>query len=216
MKNETPSITATAVMMWMKWAISRAIGVSPTSRPLAKLAIRPITVRSPVLITRPRAVPSRQQQMLVYFTAPQQQLHLPTGNGTANTNQRWRLFTSWYVTSHPGQLSLISSVEWEWVPVRGQWQCSLAGKVTRGLTSHQPCIIDSVEYPPTGLVASGTSTPPALHSSTGTGYGIDCLVTIAMKTLLLKSLIQNITWLYKTHMSSESDSRAAAAAAADV
>jgi len=29
----TPRKTATAVIMWMKWAISRAIGVSTVSRP---------------------------------------------------------------------------------------------------------------------------------------------------------------------------------------
>jgi len=63
MKNDTPRKTATAVMMWMKCAISRAIGVSPTSSPLAKLAIRPITVRSPVLITKPRAVPTRRHKV---------------------------------------------------------------------------------------------------------------------------------------------------------
>lgn len=57
MKKETPRKTATPVIRWMKWAISRAIGVSPISRPEARLAIRPITVRSPVLMTMPCAVP---------------------------------------------------------------------------------------------------------------------------------------------------------------
>lgn len=57
MKNIIPSKTATPVIKWMKWAISLAIGVSPISRPEAKFAMRPITVRSPVLITTPRHVP---------------------------------------------------------------------------------------------------------------------------------------------------------------
>ena len=57
MKNDTPRNTATPVMMWMKCAISRAIGVSPISRPEARLAIRPMTVLSPVWTTTPRHVP---------------------------------------------------------------------------------------------------------------------------------------------------------------
>jgi len=57
-KNVTPRKTATAVMMCMKWAISRAIGVSTVSSPLARIAIRPITVRSPVFTTTPRHVPA--------------------------------------------------------------------------------------------------------------------------------------------------------------
>ena len=58
MKNETPRKTATPVMMLMKCSISRAIGVLPTSSPLARFAIRPMTVRSPVAITIPRHVPA--------------------------------------------------------------------------------------------------------------------------------------------------------------
>ena len=58
MKNDTPKKTATPVIKWMKWAISLAIGVSPTSSPEAKLAILPITVLSPVLTTIPRHVPT--------------------------------------------------------------------------------------------------------------------------------------------------------------
>ena len=57
-KKETPSTTATLVITCMKCAISRAIGVSPDCRPDARPAMRPTTVRSPVLITTPRAVPS--------------------------------------------------------------------------------------------------------------------------------------------------------------
>lgn len=60
MKNVTPKKTATLVMIWIKWAISLAIGVSPISKPDARFAIRPITVRSPVLITMPRPVPAQQ------------------------------------------------------------------------------------------------------------------------------------------------------------
>ena len=36
-KNETPRKTATPVIIWMKWAISRAIGVSPVSKPRGKM-----------------------------------------------------------------------------------------------------------------------------------------------------------------------------------
>lgn len=39
---------------------SRAMGVSPISRPEARLAIRPMMVRSPVLMTTPVAAPSTQ------------------------------------------------------------------------------------------------------------------------------------------------------------
>ncbi len=56
-KNETPRKTATPVIIWIKWAISLAMGVSPVDNPDAKLAIRPITERSPVRITTPLAVP---------------------------------------------------------------------------------------------------------------------------------------------------------------
>ena len=58
MKKVTPRKTATPVMMWMKWAISLAIGVSPMSNPEARPAILPITVQSPMLMTMPLAVPS--------------------------------------------------------------------------------------------------------------------------------------------------------------
>lgn len=57
MKNDTPRKTATPVMIWMKCSISLAMGVSPISKPDARFAIRPITVRSPVLITTPLPVP---------------------------------------------------------------------------------------------------------------------------------------------------------------
>ena len=58
MKKVTPRKTATPVMMWMKWAISLAMGVSPVSSPEAKPAMRPMTVLSPMFTTIPRAVPS--------------------------------------------------------------------------------------------------------------------------------------------------------------
>ena len=57
-QNVTPRKTATVVIMWMKCSISMAIGVFPTSRLDASVAIRPITVRSPVLITIPEAEPT--------------------------------------------------------------------------------------------------------------------------------------------------------------
>lgn len=63
-KNETPKKTATPVIIWIKWAISLAIGVVPTSNPEAKLAIRPITVVSPVLITIPLHVPEKYQEIV--------------------------------------------------------------------------------------------------------------------------------------------------------
>ena len=56
-KKDTPRKTATPVMRWMKWAISLAIGVSPTSKPDARFAILPITVLSPVKMTTPLQVP---------------------------------------------------------------------------------------------------------------------------------------------------------------
>jgi len=61
MKKLTPRKTATPVMRWMKWPISLAMGVSPTSRPDARFAMRPITVRSPVKTTMPVAVPALNQ-----------------------------------------------------------------------------------------------------------------------------------------------------------
>lgn len=57
MKKETPRNTATPVMRWMKCSISSAMGVWPPSKPEASVAILPITVRSPVYTTIPRAVP---------------------------------------------------------------------------------------------------------------------------------------------------------------
>ena len=57
MKKETPRKTATPVMSWMKCSISMAMGVLPTSSPEARVAMRPMTVRSPVATTTPRAVP---------------------------------------------------------------------------------------------------------------------------------------------------------------
>ena len=60
MKKVTPRKTATPVIKWMKWLISLAIGVSPISSPEARLAILPMIVRSPVLMTIPLAVPSTQ------------------------------------------------------------------------------------------------------------------------------------------------------------
>ena len=69
-KKVTPKNTATPVMMWMKWLISLAIGVSPVSKPEAKPAIRPITVLSPMLMTMPLAVPEKQNvdlELYQYF-----------------------------------------------------------------------------------------------------------------------------------------------------
>lgn len=57
MKKETPKNTATPVIMWIKCSISAAMGVWPPSSPEARVAILPITVRSPVYTTMPRAVP---------------------------------------------------------------------------------------------------------------------------------------------------------------
>jgi len=57
-KNVTPRVTATPVMIWMKCSISTAIGVLPDPNPLAKFAIRPMTVLSPVWTTIPVQVPS--------------------------------------------------------------------------------------------------------------------------------------------------------------
>lgn len=57
MKKDTPRNTATPVMMWIKCSISAAMGVWPPSSPEARVAILPITVRSPVYTTIPRAVP---------------------------------------------------------------------------------------------------------------------------------------------------------------
>ena len=57
-KKVTPRVTATPVMIWMKCSISTAIGVFPEPNPLAKLAIRPITVLSPTWTTIPVQVPS--------------------------------------------------------------------------------------------------------------------------------------------------------------
>mmetsp|Transcript_14183 Transcript_14183/g.36606 ORF Transcript_14183/g.36606 Transcript_14183/m.36606 type:complete len:227 (-) Transcript_14183:772-1452(-) len=59
-KNETPRNTATDVMMKMKMSISLAIGVWPAVTPVVRLAIRPMTVLSPIPMTTPVAEPSRQ------------------------------------------------------------------------------------------------------------------------------------------------------------
>ena len=44
---------------------------------------------------------------------------------------------------------------------------AVAGKVTVGLTSHWPCVTDSVVYPPTGSMAWGRemSTSPTIQKS---------------------------------------------------
>lgn len=60
MKKDTPRKTATPVMMWIKCSISLAMGVFPVSSPEVSVAMRPITVRSPVQTTIPRAVPDRE------------------------------------------------------------------------------------------------------------------------------------------------------------
>lgn len=65
-KKVTPKNTATPVMMWMKWVISLAMGVSPVSNPDAKPAIRPITVLSPIMITIPLQVPENNTEISDY------------------------------------------------------------------------------------------------------------------------------------------------------
>lgn len=61
MKKDTPRNTATPVMSWIKCSISAAMGVWPPSSPEARVAILPITVRSPVYTTIPRAVPEKRK-----------------------------------------------------------------------------------------------------------------------------------------------------------
>lgn len=58
MEKVPPRKKATPVIMWMKCSISMLIGVCPTSRLEARIAMRPITVRSPVLMTIPVAEPA--------------------------------------------------------------------------------------------------------------------------------------------------------------
>lgn len=58
MKKLTPRKTATPVMMLIKCSISLAMGVLPTPSPLARWAILPMTVLSPVAMTIPFDVPS--------------------------------------------------------------------------------------------------------------------------------------------------------------
>jgi hypothetical protein len=60
MKKNTPAEIAIIDTNLIKWSISIAIGVSPASASDAKLAIYPITVLSPVLITIPIPVPFTQ------------------------------------------------------------------------------------------------------------------------------------------------------------
>jgi len=57
MKKVIPRKKATYEMMWIKCSISTAIGVMVTSVSVMTLAIRPMKVLSPTLITRPRPVP---------------------------------------------------------------------------------------------------------------------------------------------------------------
>jgi len=59
-----------------------------------------------------------------------------------------RYTLSWCVTSHSGQLSLLPSTL-----AKGQWNWSVAEKVTVGLTSHQPRVTASVVYLPVGWMA---------------------------------------------------------------
>ena len=82
-KNVTPRNTATPVIRWMKCSISRDIGVWPTSRPDARLAMRPITVRSPVKITIPRHVPAPQPVGTLF-------LKIQTSGGKAPTRKLFR------------------------------------------------------------------------------------------------------------------------------
>ena len=57
-KKVTPRVTATPVTIWIKCSISKAMGVFPDPNPLAKLAMRPMTVSSPIWTTTPVHVPS--------------------------------------------------------------------------------------------------------------------------------------------------------------
>lgn len=61
-KKDSPRKTATPVMMWIKCSISLAMGVFPVSSPEVSVAMRPITVRSPVQTTIPRAVPNSETE----------------------------------------------------------------------------------------------------------------------------------------------------------
>lgn len=58
MKNITPTEMATPATMWTKCSISTAMGVFSLPTPDASEAIWPMTVWSPVLMTRPVAVPA--------------------------------------------------------------------------------------------------------------------------------------------------------------
>lgn len=65
-KKLTPRKTATPVIIWMKCSISLAMGVFPVSRPEVRVAMRPMTVRSPVQTTIPRAVPDREEKTATF------------------------------------------------------------------------------------------------------------------------------------------------------
>lgn len=82
MKKERPRKTATPVMRRMKCSISMAMGVRPTSSPEASEAMRPITVRSPVEMTMPRAVPSTQ------LVEKKQMLRVSSGFSWVNSGER--------------------------------------------------------------------------------------------------------------------------------
>lgn len=58
MKKMMPMDTATPATMWTKCSISIAMGVFSLPTPEAKEAMRPMMVRSPVLMTMPVAVPT--------------------------------------------------------------------------------------------------------------------------------------------------------------
>ena len=58
MKKETPKKPATMEIIFTKYSTSRAMGVSISSIPEAKSAIRPMHVLSPTATTRPFPVPA--------------------------------------------------------------------------------------------------------------------------------------------------------------
>lgn len=67
-KKVNPKKIARPAMMSTKCSISIAIGVFSFPTPLAKLAIRPMMVRSPVLMITPVATPGEERRycMFVY------------------------------------------------------------------------------------------------------------------------------------------------------
>lgn len=69
MKKMTPTDTATAATIWTKCSISMAMGVFSLPTPEAKEAMRPMMVRSPVLMTMPVAVPAGKKTFYFRISA---------------------------------------------------------------------------------------------------------------------------------------------------